>query len=159
MCCEDICVLCFKLLGIIVSPSRWDPAHCEGELSKGNFCLCTPQIFTLEVQGCTCSPCRKAEVAPGWGKEGACPRVVVPGDKVQVDAFSNKILPLGKEPALGWSRLWVCNYTSNLFESFCSAFALLCNPSSSGLPWDALGTSCSLSGTLFCPGQKVRGKA
>lgn len=133
-CCKDICVLCFELPGIVVSPSRWDPAHVEGELSKGNFCPCPPQIFTFEAQGCPCSPCRKDEVDPGWGKEGPCACVVFPGDKAQLMDFSNKILSLGKEPAPGWSRLWGCNYMSNLFESFCSAFAILCNPSSSGSP-------------------------
>lgn len=30
-CGKDIYVLLFELLGIVASPSRWDPAHCDGE--------------------------------------------------------------------------------------------------------------------------------
>lgn len=75
----------------------------------------------------------------------------------QSDGFSNKILSLGKEPALGWSRLWGCNYTSNLLESFLLSlllsFVIQAAAGSRGM--DALGTQTArCSGTSFCPGQK-----
>lgn len=98
-------------------------------------------------------------MVPGWGKEGACARVVFPGDKV-MDS-QTKFCPLVRsQPRAGAGSGSVITRPT-CWRVFCPAFAVLCNPStaagSRGMP--LAHTPLAVQAPRFAQGGKSERKA